>query len=81
MKVSVVIPTFNRASFIKRAINSVLNQSLSPFEIIVVDDGSTDNTKEILKDLPIRYIYQKNKGVSSARNRGIKEAKGNAFYC
>lgn len=75
MNISVVIPTFNRQDFIKRAVESVLNQSFQPLEIIVVDDGSTDNTKEVLKDLNITYIYQKNSGVSSARNRGIEIAK------
>lgn len=72
MKITVIIPTYNRAEFILRAIKSVQNQTIKVDEIIVVDDGSNDNTKEILKDLDIKYIYQKNKGVSSARNMGIK---------
>ena len=73
--ISVIIPTYNRANFILQAIKSVQNQSLHVDEIIVVDDGSTDNTKELLKNEDIVYIYQKNSGVSNARNRGIKEAK------
>ena len=77
-KFSVVVPTFNRAHLIKFSINSLLWQSFRDFEIIVIDDGSTDNTKEVLKPLmaKIRYCHQKNGGISSARNLGIKEAKG-----
>jgi len=76
MYISVIIPTFNRASFLEGAINSILNQTYQKFEIIIVDDGSTDNTKDILKKFPkIRYFYQKNSGVSVARNLGIKKSK------
>lgn len=78
MKVSVVIPTYNRRKFVLEALKSVVGQNLSPYEIIVVDDGSSDGTGEaIKKSFPdVIYIYQENKGVSAARNRGIKEAKG-----
>jgi len=73
MKVSVIIPTYNRYELLKRALISVFAQTHQPKEVIVVDDGSTDNTSQIKKDFPnIIYIYQKNKGVSSARNTGIK---------
>jgi len=76
LDVSVVIPTYNRYTLLKRAINSLLTQTHPVDEIIVVDDGSTDNTKDIKKDFPeIIYIYQKNSGVSAARNVGIKRAK------
>jgi len=75
MKISVVIPTYNRQAFIKKAILCVLNQTVNIDEIIVIDDGSTDDTKKIIQDLDIKYIYQENKGVSSARNAGIKAAK------
>jgi len=78
MHVSVIIPTYNRKHTLKRAIQSVYIQSLPPFEIIVVDDGSNDGTKEWVKQKypGIKYIYQKNSGVSSARNKGIKIARG-----
>jgi len=77
-KVSVVIPTYNCAQYIAEAIESVLNQTYKDFEIIVIDDGSTDNTQEIIKPYlnKIKYIYQQNSGPSAARNRGIKEANG-----
>lgn len=82
-RVSVIIPTYNRSHLIGRAIQSVLNQIYQDFEIIVVDDGSTDNTEEVIKkfqkqDKRIKYIcHEKNKGGSAARNTGIKIAKGN----
>jgi len=76
--VSVIIPTYNRAALVTKAIDSVLAQTYCDYEIIVVDDGSTDNTKEVLQPYMdrIHYIYQENAGVSAARNRGIMEAKG-----
>lgn len=76
--ISVIIPTYNCAQYIGESVDSALNQTLKASEVIVVDDGSTDNTKEILSryDGKIRYIYQNNRGPSAARNRGIKEAAG-----
>ncbi len=76
--VSVIIPTYNRADLIGEAVTSVLNQTFDDFEVIVVDDGSTDNTKEAIDRIegPIRYIYQENKGLSGARNPGIDVAGG-----
>ncbi len=77
--ITVVIPTYNRANLIKDAIKTVFSQTYQKFEIIIVDDGSEDNTSEVIKNLTderIKYIYQKNSGVSSARNNGIKNAKG-----
>ncbi len=80
MKVSVIIPTFNRGYVVERAINSVLNQSKSPHELIIVDDGSTDDTEEVLKqydNVPlIKVIRTENQGVSAARNTAIREATG-----
>ncbi len=77
-KVSVIIPTYNRAEYVTQAIDSVLAQTYTDYEIIVVDDGSTDKTREVLEPYmdKITYIYQENIGVSVARNRGIKAAKG-----
>ena len=75
MNISVVIPTYNRYDFLKRALNSVYAQIHLPNEIIVIDDGSTDNTTHIQKDFPqIQYFHQENAGVSSARNLGIKKS-------
>ena len=77
-KVSVVIPTYNRARYICRAINSVLSQTFTDYEIIIVDDGSTDNTKKILAQYGNRIVYlaQSNQGISASRNRGIAVARG-----
>ncbi|MDB2562852.1 glycosyltransferase family 2 protein [Sulfurimonas sp.] len=75
MNISVVIPTYNRYEFLKRALESVYAQTYTVSEVIVIDDGSTDETSQIQKEFPqINYIYQKNSGVSSARNLGIKNA-------
>jgi glycosyltransferase involved in cell wall biosynthesis len=75
---SVIIPVFNRAETIQRALDSVLAQAFPPLEIIVIDDGSTDATPAILQDYghKITVIRQENRGVSAARNKGIKSAKG-----
>ncbi|WP_229393480.1 glycosyltransferase family 2 protein [Methanosarcina sp. DH1] len=76
--ISVVIPLYNKEPHIKRAIDSILTQKIQDFEIIIVDDGSTDKSAEVVKgftDPRIRLIQQENMGVSAARNRGIKEAK------
>jgi hypothetical protein len=77
-QVSAVIPTYNCAPYIGQAIDSVLNQTYTNCEIIVVDDGSKDNTPLVLEKYGdrIRYIYQQNQGVSVARNRGIELARG-----
>lgn len=78
--VSIIIPSYNAAGYIKEAVDSALAQTYENIEIIVVDDGSTDNTKEILapyiKKRQIKYFYQKNQGLSAARNVAIKNSKG-----
>ena len=80
--ITVIIPAYNCEKYIPEAIDSVLKQTYQDFELIIVDDGSTDNTREIVKEYigknpnKIRYFYQENKGVSSARNKGIEESKG-----
>ena len=77
-KVSVIIPTFNRARYIREAIDSVLSQAYQSYEIVVIDDGSTDSTREVLAPYgnKIKYFYQENKGLSNARNHGIRESCG-----
>lgn len=77
--VSVVIPAYNRAKVIRRAIESCLNQTYKDIEVIVVDDGSSDGTKEVIAtidDNRLRYVYQDNAGACAARNRGIELAQG-----
>lgn len=82
--ISVIIPLYNKEQSIERTIESVLNQTVAPDEVVIVDDGSTDNSLEVVSSfirsqtpsLTIRVIHKENGGVSSARNRGIQEAKG-----
>ena len=83
--VSVIIPTYNREKSVLAAVNSVLDQTYKDLELIVIDDGSTDRTKDILgriQDARFRYVYQKNAGACAARNHGIELAKGDfiAFH-
>ncbi len=76
--VSVIIPNFNHAQYLGDAITSVMNQTFRDFEVIVVDDGSTDNSREVVKEFGdrVQYIWQKNSGLSAARNTGIEQARG-----
>ena len=77
-KFSIVIPLYNKKKYIYRAINSVLNQTIKDFELIVVNDGSDDGSEKIIErfnDERIRLISQENKGVSAARNTGIIRSK------
>ena len=81
-QISVILPVYNGERFLAEAIGSVLGQTLPPHEIIVVDDGSTDSTAQIVADLaaaaavPLRYVYQENQGPAAARNHGIRLAQG-----
>lgn len=77
LTVSVIIPAYNRAALLCRALDSVLSQSLPATEIIVIDDGSTDHTATLIKTHypQVRYFYQDNQGVSAARNLGIRHAR------
>ena len=79
-KVSVIIPTYNREGILGRSIESVLNQTYTEFELIIVDDGSTDNTRQLVENIHddrISYYYVKNNsGAAAARNYGIERAEG-----
>ncbi len=82
---SIIIPTYNRAHFLDRTITSVINQTYKNWELLIIDDGSTDNTENVVQryatsDSRVRYIYQENKRVSAARNNGLKNANGN-YLC
>ena len=74
--ISVIITCYNYGQYVSEAIESVLDSTYRDFEVIVIDDGSTDNTEEVCKRYDIRYFKQKNKGLPTARNNGIKKAKG-----
>lgn len=75
--VTIIIPVFNYGHFLAAAIDSVMTQSYRPIEVIVVDDGSTDNTADIARSYPdVQYVYQPNQGVAVARNTGISKARG-----
>jgi len=74
-----IIPTYNRKTLLKTALESVLDQTFDDFEVVIIDDGSTDNTNKMIEsyeDKRIKYIYQKNHGVAHARNRGIEKSEG-----
>lgn len=81
--ISVIIPTYNRRPFLKKALDSVFLQTKPCHEILIIDDGSTDGTEQFVREYsvnsqqPLRYLYQENKGAASARNLGIKNASGN----
>ena len=75
-EISVVITTYNRRTFLKPAVLSVLRQDYRNTEVIVIDDGSTDDSFEEVANLPVRYFHKKNGGISSARNAGIMLSKG-----
>jgi len=77
-KVSVIIPLYNKGPHIKRAITSIQNQSINDIEIVVIDDGSTDDGPDIVENIDddrISLFSQSNEGVSKARNNGVKKSK------
>lgn len=77
MNVSIIIPNYNHTRFVRQAIESALNQTIRPQEIIIVDDGSTDNSREVVTSYgdKVHYIWQENQGLAGARNTGIKAAE------
>lgn len=79
--IAVIIPAYNYARYLDDCVQSVLDQTHKADEIIVVDDESTDNTKEVCDKYPVKYIWQKNKGLSGARNTGIREATSQFILC
>ena len=77
VRVSVIITTYNHAHYLPQSIESVLRQNYQNKELIVVDDGSSDNTKEVVgRYLDVKYVYQSNQGLSAARNTGIDNSNG-----
>src|SRR5450432_3070501 len=75
--VSVIIPCYNQGKYLSKAVESVLEQTYRHFEIIVVDDGSSDNTKEVSESYPeVKYVFQQNQGLAAARNTGIEHCSG-----
>ena len=83
--ISVIVPIYNSSKYLSECVNSIRNQTYSDLEIILVNDGSSDNSLEICltmqeKDSRIKVLTQENKGVSSARNRGIEESQ-RRLYC
>jgi glycosyltransferase involved in cell wall biosynthesis len=82
-RVSVIIPTYNRADLVKDAINSLLTQTFQDFELIVVDDGSTDQTQEIIRalgDSRINYVYQNHQERAIAKNHGAQYQKVRIWF-
>src|SRR3989338_10329538 len=84
-KVSIIMPTYNRARLINKAVDSVLKQTFKDYELIIIDDGSLDNTKDIVacyNDPRIIYFRKNHKNAASARNYGLKRARGEYIaYC
>lgn len=81
--ISIIIPAYNASSYIEECINSVINQTKKEIEIIIINDGSTDNTKEIVekyKDKRIKFITTKNNGIGKTRNLGLKKATGKYIF-
>jgi len=80
-KISVIVPAYNEEKYLSTALDSLVNQTFKDFEVIIINDGSTDNTQKVIDKYTKKYqnfhsIYQENSGVSSSRNKGIEEAKG-----
>lgn len=81
-RVSIIVPTFNRAHMLRQSVSTLLDQTIAPFEVIVVDDGSSDSTPDVVSSLPepVRGIRQDNAGKAAAVNRGLSEARGDLIW-
>lgn len=78
-KVSLIVPVYNTSKYLEKCINSLINQTLKDIEIIIINDGSTDNSEKIIKkfnDKRIKYIAKQNEGIGKTRNLGIEKATG-----
>lgn len=75
-KFSIIVPVYNVEKYIKKCLDSILNQSFKDYEVIVVNDGTQDDSIELIKDYPVKIINQKNQGLSAARNKGVKQSSG-----
>ena len=75
-KFSIIIPVYNVEKYIEKCLDSVFNQTEDDYEVIVVNDGTPDNSIELIKDYNVKIINQKNQGLSAARNKGAEKAKG-----
>lgn len=78
--ITVIMPLYNYARYLDEALQSLMEQTVKPDEIIVVDDGSTDNPKPICDKYPVKYIYKENGGLASARNKGIQESTSDYVF-
>src|SRR5215469_4431153 len=75
--VSIIVPCFNQARYLADAVRSILRQTYSQYETLVIDDGSTDETRKVASNFEkVKYYYQPNRGLASARNTGIRECRG-----
>jgi glycosyltransferase involved in cell wall biosynthesis len=74
--VTVVVAVYNGEAYLREALESAMAQEFGPYEVVVVDDGSTDRTAEIVRSFPVQYLYQENQGPSAARNAGLAAARG-----
>ena len=75
-KFSIIVPVYNVEKYIKKCLDSINNQSFKDYEVIIVNDGTKDNSMDIVKDYNFTVINQKNQGLSAARNKGVEKAKG-----
>ena len=75
-KFSIIVPVYNTEKYLKRCLDSIKSQSFKDYEVIIVNDGSTDNSSDTISKYPYKVINQENQGLSMARNNGVKEASG-----